>query len=106
MEMVRRTRSSPAAVVERLQVELGPRDLFAAVVEALGRRRDLQALTGTGRVVVLDLLVERPEAARLVALQPTVHTLATQAELPGQLGDAETISNDAEHGVVTLLHFD
>jgi hypothetical protein len=32
-------------------------------------------------------------------------TLATHAELLGHLGDRETIPDDAEHGVVTLLHF-
>src|SRR5665213_198319 len=49
--------------------------------------------------------LQRLEAAFFVALQPGVHTLATDAKPLRHFRDRKIISNDAEHGVVTLLHF-
>jgi hypothetical protein len=51
----------------------------------------------------VDILGECYEAALLVASQLRVDRLAAQAELGGDFGDRETISDYAEHGVVTLL---
>jgi hypothetical protein len=45
------------------------------------------------------------ESALFIAFEPEVERLATHAKLLGHLGDAETISKDAQHGVVTLFHF-
>jgi hypothetical protein len=52
----------------------------------------------------MRLLAERLEPTLFVAFEPQVDCLATHAELDGHFRDRESISNDAEHGVVTLLH--
>jgi hypothetical protein len=45
------------------------------------------------------------ESAFFVALELRIHALATHAELARHLGAAESISKDAEHGVISLFHF-
>jgi hypothetical protein len=51
------------------------------------------------------VLAERLEDSRFVAFESQMNRLATHAKLRCHFRDAESISNDAEHGVVTLLHF-
>lgn len=45
------------------------------------------------------------EAASVLTSQLGVHALAADTKLLGHLGDRETIPDDAEHGVITLLDF-
>jgi hypothetical protein len=50
-------------------------------------------------------LRERLQATFFITCEPHMDCLATHVELLGHLGDRETISQDAEHGVITLFHF-
>lgn len=45
------------------------------------------------------------EAASVLTSQLGVHALAADTKLLGHFGDRETIPDDAEHGVITLLDF-
>lgn len=56
--------------------------------------------TGPGDVTAWPML----EAASILTSQLGVHGLAADTKLLGYLGD-QTIPDDAEHGVITLLHF-
>ena len=57
--------------------------------------------TGPGDVTAWPM----PEAAFVLTSQLGVQAPAADTKLLGHFGDRETIPDDAEHGVITLLHF-